>query len=99
VEEDSLTVKQKAWLALSRKIGPLAMTKTERRDLERLYGDMSPEEQETLYEFIREHFGARDDESDDPIARMQKRVWNPPSKKLKEQFARLGASKPPLKSG
>lgn len=97
MEEDALTVKQRAWLALSKKIGPLAMTKTEKQGLERLHGEMSPEEQHTLYEYIQETFGAREGESDDHITRMQNRVWSAPSKKLMEKFSRLGAS--PSRSG
>jgi hypothetical protein len=96
VDESELTEKQREWLALSRKIGPGAMTKSERLSLERLYKEMLPGEQKSLYEFIQSAYGQKDAElpeetTEDPIALMEKRVWKPPSPALKSIFSkRLG---------
>jgi hypothetical protein len=103
VDKDQLTKKQKEWLETSKKIGPGAMTKSEKQLLEKLYAEMLPQEQQALYEYIQANFGPKDQEAkdqeaepDDPIARMQNRVWSEPSEKLIKSFGKFQSVKPPF---
>lgn len=82
MDESRLTQKQRKWLDASRKIGPGPMTKTERELLERLYAEMLPSEQQELYQYIQEMTGKQEEQADDPIAAMERRVWSQPSRKL-----------------
>jgi len=88
VEEQELTPKQRRWLEASRRIGPGAMTRTERETLEKLYADMLPAEQQELQRYIEEKWGRKDSGSqldeimEDPIERMQQKIWKPPSEGL-----------------
>lgn len=85
MEDSELTPRQRKWLEASHKIGPGSMTRTERETLERLYADMLPVEQQELHRYIEEKWGAKDpggqlDEIlEDPIDRMQRKIWKPPS--------------------
>jgi hypothetical protein len=97
LEEQELTQKQQDWLALSRKIGPGPMTKSEREALENLYKEMLPREQQELFEYIREHFGEKQTEpaeTEDPISAMQRKIWTPPSPALRAALSGTGASRP-----
>ncbi len=72
LEEHKLTEKQRKWLEASQRIGPGAMTKTERQLLERLYADMLPREQQELAAYIEAKFAkketdSKDSEEKDPI--------------------------------
>lgn len=64
------------------------MTRTESETLERLYADMLPAEQQELQRYIEEKWGAKDpgaqlDEIlEDPVDRMQQKMWKPPSRGL-----------------
>ena len=94
MQEKDLTRKQRKWLEASRKIGPLAMTKSERETLEKLYADMLPQEQQDLKKFIEETFGQQEDQEGqipkyDPITRMETRFWATPSDGLKKAFSRF----------
>jgi hypothetical protein len=96
LEERDLTEKQRNWLEASRRIGPGAMTKTERQLLERLYADMMPREQQELAAYIEAKAGKKkpetnESEDEDPIVRMSRKTWSPPSKALKSA---LGKSQP-----
>jgi hypothetical protein len=88
VEEHQLTPKQRKWLEASHRIGPGTMTRTERETLERLYADMLPAEQQELRQYIEEKYGAKDPGSqlegilEDPVERMQQKIWNAPSRGL-----------------
>ncbi|MBM3302616.1 MAG: hypothetical protein FJY85_22025 [Deltaproteobacteria bacterium] len=102
MEDHQLSPLQRKWLEASLKIGPGAMTKTERQTLEKLYAEMLPGEQQELYRYIQQRFGKKDqDEGDeqpieDPISIMEHRIWTPPSDALKRAFARsLGPKSPP----
>jgi hypothetical protein len=53
LEEKDLSEKQRKWLEASGKIGPGAMTKSERQTLERLYAEMLPKEQQELQQYIQ----------------------------------------------
>lgn len=103
MDEKDLTPKQRRWLEASRKIGPGAMTRTERQTLERLYADMLPTEQQALHRYIQEHFGKKDDDREakptvqDPTELMERRVWTPPSDGLRKALARPSVTGP--KSG
>ncbi len=91
--------KQLKWLEASKKIGPGAMTKSERQTLERLYAEMLPKEQQELQQYIQEKFAkkpAEDHEEEDPIERMMKKTWPSPSKKL---VSALSKAQPPRRSG
>jgi hypothetical protein len=68
------------------------MTKSERKALEKLYAEMSPEEQTTLQDYIHEKFGKKED---DPIQRMSEKVWSQPSEKLRQAFGKIGLAPPP----
>lgn len=79
------------------------MTRTERESLEELYKKMLPLEQQELFEYIRTHFGEKEkkeDEQADPIARMERRTWNAPSKALRDALSRTKTVQPrPKKRG
>lgn len=101
MEEKDLTEKQREWLALSQKIGPGAMTKSEREKLEKAYAAMLPREQQDLYNYIRETYGKKEDEEtsseskpQDPIAEMEKIVWKAPSDRLKSALSKVQQAKP-----
>jgi hypothetical protein len=89
MKESDLTDKQKRWLEASEKIGPGAMTRTERETLEKLYADMLPQEQQELARYIQEKFGKKNDDAsikdgdqsvpEDPISRMEQKQWATPS--------------------
>jgi hypothetical protein len=100
LEEKDLSKRQKRWLEASRKIGRGAMTKTERETLERLYAEMLPAEQQELARFIQEKYGQKEPEKqsaggsgqeapqeEDPIERMQRKVWAEPSAALRSALA------------
>jgi hypothetical protein len=88
LDEKDLTPKQRKWLEASRKIGSLAMTKSERQTLERLYADMLPQEQQDLLQYVQDTFGKKSDETEpDPTSIMEARVWSTPSAGLKKAFA------------
>jgi len=72
------------------------MTRTERELLERLYAEMLPSEQQELYRYIRQKAGKQEEQTDDPIAAMEKKVWNQPSRKLLDT---LGQSQKVRKPG
>ena len=98
-----LTKKQKEWLEASKKIGPGAMTKSEKELLEKLYGEMLPLEQQALFEYILANFGSKEQdagvenaEQDDPITRMQQRVWSEPSDNLMKSLGKIQSVKPPF---
>jgi hypothetical protein len=102
LEEKDLTEKQREWLELSRKIGPGALTKTEREALEKAYAKLLPREQQDLYEYLMATCGKKNPEdsgsaadAEDPISQMQKKVWNQPSHALKSAFSRIKATRPP----
>jgi len=104
VDERDLTQKQLAWLEASKTIGPGPMTKTERERLEKLYADMEPREQQDLHRFIQEKYGkepsdqdSQEDtaDSEDPIKRMQERMWHRPSNALKKAFSTATTALPP----
>lgn len=94
VEEQKLTPKQRRWLDASRRIGPGAMTRTERETLEKLYADMLPAEQQELQRYIEEKWGRKDRASqldeivEDPIERMQQTIWKPPSEGLTKALSK-----------
>lgn len=98
MEEKDLTPRQRKWLEASRKIGPLAITKTERETLEKLYADMLPQEQQELQQYIQEKYGKEDDEQEpqepkhDPTKLMEARVWAAPSEGLKRALFRSRAT-------
>jgi len=95
LEEKDLSERQRRWLEASRKIGPGAMTKSERQTLERLYAEMLPKEQQELQHYIQEKFAKKpteDHEEEDPIERMLKKTWPSPSKKL---VSALSKAQPP----
>lgn len=108
MEEKDLTEKQKRWLEASRRIGPGPMTKTERQTLEKLYADMLPAEQQELAKYINEKFGKKESKSNasqpqaaqpekqDPIERMQKRIWSEPSDALKTAFSKVQVKARPI---
>ncbi len=96
MEEDKLTEKQRRWLEASNKIGPGAMTKSEKKLLEKLYAEMLPREQQELYDYIRKKYGKEKDVSDeDPLAVMEKRVWKEPSGRLRQALGKAQRVKLP----
>jgi len=105
LDEKDLTPKQRKWLEASRKIGPGAMTKTERQTLERLYADMLPTEQQALLRYIQAQFGKKDDDREtepavqDPTELMEHRVWTPPSNGLRKAFAKPSVTGPKSRWG
>jgi hypothetical protein len=98
LNEQELTQKQRDWLALSGKIGPGPMTKTEREALEKLYKEMLPREQQELFEFIDAHFGKKEsrepEAEEDPISIMQRKVRTPPSPALRAALSVTGTTRP-----
>lgn len=103
MKEHELTEKQRKWLEASQRIGPGAMTKTERKTLETLYADMLPREQQELAAYIEAKFGkekpdAKDSEEKDPIEKMRRKEWHPPSKALRSALAKSQAPKSPRKN-
>ncbi len=101
MEEKDLTEKQREWLALSRKIGPGAMTKTERESLEKAYAEMMPKEQQDLHHYIMTTYGKKEkDETDsesepeDPITAMEKMIWAAPSDPLRTALSKTQNAKP-----
>lgn len=104
LQDKDLTEKQRRWLDASKKIGPGPMTKSERTLLEKLYADMEPREQQQLYEYIQMNFRDKEKEengqpnesvSDDPISRMQARIWREPSGALKRSLSSIRRTTPP----
>ncbi|MBI4962420.1 MAG: hypothetical protein HY913_04020 [Desulfomonile tiedjei] len=97
MDETQLTQKQRKWLEASRKIGPGAMTRTERETLERLYADMLPREQQELKAYIEEQFSKKEPEGqgvEDPTAKMERKDWTPPSPALRSALSRVQVLKP-----
>jgi hypothetical protein len=98
LKEQELTKKQSEWLALSKKIGPGPMTKSEREALEKLYKEMLPREQQELFEHVEAHFGKKEsgepEAEEDPISIMQRKIWTPPSPALRAALTGAGASRP-----
>ncbi len=66
MEESRLSERQRKWLEASRKIGPGAMTKTERETLEQIYAQLLPVEQQELAAYIQEKFGKKEEDSAQP---------------------------------
>ncbi|MCA1959360.1 MAG: hypothetical protein LDL33_01090 [Desulfomonile sp.] len=98
--KDNLTEKQRAWLTASWEIGRGPMTRSEKRRLQRLYDDMSAEEQVSLQQYIQEHFGAKGNEplpplEDDIITRMESRRWPEPSEKMRDALSKALTVRPP----
>jgi hypothetical protein len=99
LEEKDLSESQRKWLEASVKIGPGAMTKSERELLERLYAEMLPKEQEELQQYIQEKFQnkvAEQQGGEDPIEKMLAKTWATPSKKF---VSALSKAQPPKPSG
>jgi hypothetical protein len=100
LDESRLTQKQRKWLEASRKIGPGAMTRTERETLERLYADMLPREQQELKAYIEEQAGRKEkkgpEEQDveDPTAKMEQKQWAPPSPALRSALSKVQVARP-----
>jgi hypothetical protein len=99
LEEHKLTEKQSKWLEASQRIGPGAMTKTERQLLEKLYTDMLPREQQDLAAYIEAKFGKKesdpkDSEEKDPIEKMRRKEWRPPSEALRSALAKSQTPRP-----
>ncbi len=91
LSDTKLTQKQKKWLEASKKIGPGAMTRSERETLEKLYADMLPAEQMELKEYIEKNFGQKtdnDDQAPEPTTVMEKIEWSDPSEGLKKTLAK-----------
>lgn len=104
LHEKDLTEKQRLWIEASRRIGPGPMTKSERTLLEQLYADMEPMEQQELYRYVQVTFGDKDKEKDglayeimpeDPIDRMQDKMWYEPSGALKKALSSIQRTTPP----
>ena len=95
MDESKLTPKQRKWLDASRKIGPGAISRTERETLERLYADMLPKEQKELKTYIEESFGKKEKEEieekevEDPTKKMEAKKWAPPSPALKTALSKV----------
>ena len=97
--EQELTEKQRKWLEASQRIGPGSMTKTERQLLEGLYADMLPREQQELAAYIEAKFGKKeldqkDSEEKDPIEKMRRKEWRPPSEALRSALAKSQTPRP-----
>ncbi len=92
LKDSDLTEKQHKWLEASQRIGPGAMTKTERQLLEKLYADMLPREQQDLAAYIEAKFAkkesSKDSEEKDPIEKMRRKEWSPPSKALRSALSK-----------
>ena len=91
MSETRLTPKQKRWLEASKKVGKVAITKSERELLEKLYAEMLPAEQAELKEYIEKTYGNKNDSADgaveEPTIRMEKVVWSDPSEGLKRTLS------------
>ncbi|MBI5250089.1 MAG: hypothetical protein HY912_11405 [Desulfomonile tiedjei] len=99
MEEKNLSESQRKWLEASRKIGPGAMTKSERQLLERLYAEMLPKEQQELQQYLQEEFQkkvAEQQGGEDPTEKMLGKTWATPSKKL---ISAISKAQPPKPSG
>ncbi len=101
MEEKDLTEKQREWLALSRKIGPGALTKTERESLEKAFAEMLPKEQQDLQHYIVTTYGKKetdktetDSEPEDPITAMERMIWAAPSDRLRTALSKSQKAKP-----
>ncbi|MBI5571479.1 MAG: hypothetical protein HY914_16160 [Desulfomonile tiedjei] len=97
MEEHQLTKKQREWLQLSKKIGPGPMTRSEREALEKLYAELLPREQQDLKRYLDEKLAQKQPqepvEEDDPIAKMEERVWAPPSHALRSALSKAQSVK------
>jgi len=76
------------------------MTRSERRRLQKLYDDMSAEEQVSLQEYIQEHFGGKEDEPSlspeyEAVTRMESKQWPEPSEEMRKALSRALTVKPP----
>jgi hypothetical protein len=92
MEEKYLTPRQRKWLDESRRIGPGPFTPSDRKLLEGLYADMSPEEQEELADYIQDTFM-----KPDPITLREKKPQKEPSPRLRELLATgQGTRRPPV---
>jgi len=75
------------------------MTRTERESLERLYTDMLPKEQQDLKAYIEQQFGNKEKkerqekEVEDPIKRMERKQWTPPSRALRAALSKAQVTK------
>lgn len=90
LSENELTPKQKKWLEASRKIGRVAMTKSERESLEKLYADMLPAEQMELKSYIEKNFSKKSESGEttpEPTAVMEQIEWTDPSDALKKTLS------------
>lgn len=103
MDEKDLSEKQRKWLEASRKIGPGAMTKSERQLLEKLYAEMLPKEQQELAQYIEHTFAKKEVETKaetetpqeaDPITEMEQKEWKPPSDALRAALAKIRKSGP-----
>ncbi len=83
MDETYLSPRQRKWLDASKKIGPGAMTPSERKLLENLYADMSPEERDELADYIQETFM-----KPDPITLREKLPQKEPSPRIAEAIAK-----------
>ncbi len=90
MSETQLTPKQKKWLEASRKIGRMAMTKSERQTLENLYADMLPAEQMELKSYIEKNFSEKSETGEttqEPSQVMEQIEWSDPSDALKKTLS------------
>lgn len=99
-KHDPLTERQRAWLTASWEIGRGPMTRSEKRRLQKLYDDMSQDEQVGLQRYIQEQFGAQDEApspppEDEPTVRMERKQWPEPSSKLLDSLSKAQTLKPP----
>jgi hypothetical protein len=91
LEEKDLSESQRKWLEASKKIGPGAMTKSERELLEKLFAEMLPGEQQELQTYLQEQFDKKIADhagGEDPTAKMMERTWTTPSRKLLSAFSK-----------
>ncbi|MFH0959092.1 MAG: hypothetical protein V1897_10360 [Pseudomonadota bacterium] len=99
MNENDLTPGQRKWLETSEKIGPGAITPTERKKLEKLYAELMPQEQQELFDYIKSKFGkakeTETEQADNPITRMERMVWSTPSDGLKSAFRKAQIPKTP----
>ena len=95
MSESELTPRQKKWLEASKKIGRVAMTKSERESLEKLYAEMLPTEQMELKSYIEKNFSKDSEQGEttqDPTEVMEQVAWSDPSEALKKTLS--GTQKP-----
>lgn len=96
MDERDLTDKQRQWLEASARIGPGPMTKSEREELEAIYAEMLPKEQQDLNAYIQERYAeARDAEGTAAMKAMEAMDWKEPSEKLRSVITRGQTLKPP----